>query len=128
MISERILDIDSLPFYEEDKTQLRKLVEYIQSSKIFDGVETYIFGSYVKGSIKNTSDIDILMLSEDDNLRNLRKLKLEIMEYLIEDLDMYLGEDYDLLIYNKSKFEEYCLKENSFEALINSYMCLVERG
>lgn len=128
MLTTRTLDIDSLPFFENDKAKLRTIVEYIKKSHIFNNLDIYIFGSYVKGYIKDSSDIDILILTKENDKRNIRKFKLSIIDNLADNLDIDYGEDYDLMIYNKKDFLRFLEKSNSFESVINSYMCLIERG
>ena len=86
--------------------------------------EIYLFGSYAKRTIKPSSDLDILVLLDEDLDKNtIRKLKWHIEEG-IEDS---IGFEYevDLKIYSKSHF---LLSKQTlgFESAIASYMIKLE--
>ena len=75
-------------------------------------IEFLLFGSIAKGRFKNNSDIDILILIEENkSVRELRKLRHELEDY-IDNLN--LSRDVDIKIYNKERYIELS-KEVSFE-------------
>ena len=71
-----------------------------------------LFGSIAKGKYKNSSDIDILILVDDNkSLSELRKLRHE----LEDDIDaLNLSRSVDIKLYNKNRYIELS-KEISFE-------------
>ena len=71
-----------------------------------------LFGSIAKGKYKNSSDIDILILIDDNkSVSELRKLRYE----LEDDIDnLNLSRSVDIKLYNKNKYIELS-KEISFE-------------
>ena len=71
-----------------------------------------LFGSIAKGKYKNSSDIDILILVNDNkSISELRKLRHEL-EDDIDDLN--LSRSVDIKLYNKDRYIELS-KEISFE-------------
>lgn len=82
--------------------------------------QLFVFGSYAKGCVKKDSDLDLLMLiNEDLDQKELRRLKYEIYDYIEEKLK-YLP-DLDIKLYYKNKFYE-SAKELGFESSISTYM------
>ena len=71
-----------------------------------------LFGSIAKGKYKNSSDIDILILIDDNkSVSELRKLRHE----LEDDIDnINLSRSVDIKLYNKNRYIELS-KEISFE-------------
>lgn len=71
-----------------------------------------LFGSIAKGKYKNSSDIDILILIDDNkSVSKLRKLRHE----LEDDIDnLNLSRSVDIKLYNKNRYIELS-KEISFE-------------
>lgn len=71
-----------------------------------------LFGSIAKGKYKNSSDIDILILIDDNkSVSELRKLRHEL-EDAIDNLN--LSRSVDIKLYNKNRYIELS-KEISFE-------------
>ena len=71
-----------------------------------------LFGSIAKGKYKNSSDIDILILvDENKSISELRKLRHEL-EDDIDDLN--LSRNVDIKLYNKDRYIELS-REISFE-------------
>ena len=71
-----------------------------------------LFGSIANGKYKNSSDIDILILIDDNkSVSELRKLRHEL-EDDIDDLN--LSRSVDIKLYNKNRYIELS-KEISFE-------------
>lgn len=81
--------------------------------------EIYLFGSYAKRKIKEDSDIDLLVLTEDE----LTPKDLKEMRWKIEDA-LYAANDYefemDLKVYTK-KFYESQLNNSYFFIEIEKY-------
>lgn len=75
-------------------------------------VDILLFGSIAKGKYKNSSDIDILILIDDNkSVSELRKLRHE----LEDDIDnLNLSRSVDIKLYNKNRYIELS-KEISFE-------------
>ena len=71
-----------------------------------------LFGSIAKGKYKNSSDIDILILIDDNkSVSELRKLRHE----LEDDIDnLNLSRSVDIKLYNKNRYIELS-KEISFD-------------
>lgn len=71
-----------------------------------------LFGSIAKGKYRNSSDIDILILIDDNkSVSELRKLRHE----LEDDIDnLNLSRSVDIKLYNKNRYIELS-KEISFE-------------
>ena len=71
-----------------------------------------LFGSIAKGKYKNSSDIDILILIDDNkSVSELRKLRHEFED----DIDnLNLSRSVDIKLYNKNRYIELS-KEISFE-------------
>ncbi len=86
--------------------------------------ELYLFGSYAKRKIKQSSDIDMLVLIDEElDKMVLRKLKWQVEEVIEETL----GFEYevDLKLYTKSHFNK--SKETlGFESMIATYMIRLE--
>lgn len=86
--------------------------------------EIYLFGSYAKRKIKPSSDIDILVLLDEElDKTSIRKLKWQVEEYIEEVLQFEY--EVDLKIYTKKHFES--SKETlGFESDIATYMIRLE--
>ena len=101
------------------------VVKDIISKLLFDS-EIYLFGSIAKGKYNKNSDIDILILIEEEKtLKELRTLR-HYIEDKIEDLGLH--NEVDIKIYNKKR---YCTltSEPSFEqAILKDLIDLKEWG
>lgn len=81
------------------------------------GVKIYLFGSIAKGCYSKHSDIDFLILIQDDkSIKELRILRHEV-EDQVENLS--LGRKVDLKLYNESRYRTLCQKP-CFEQVIQS--------
>lgn len=58
-----------------------------------------LYGSWAKGNYKKGSDIDLALVGENINIRDLHKILLELDE-------LYLPYGFDLVIFEKIKNEE----------------------
>lgn len=83
-----------------------------------------LFGSIAKGKYKNNSDIDILILIDDNkSVSELRKLRHE----LEDDIDnLNLSRSVDIKLYNKNRYIELS-KEISFEGDIRKDLIDIRR-
>lgn len=80
-----------------------------------DKAHIYIFGSVAKGRYYQSSDIDVLVLiNEEKTLKELRGLRHEIEDSIC---NLNLSKDIDLKIYTKERFCE-LIKVPSFESAI----------
>ena len=99
--------------YSLDK-DIRNEIIKIRDIFIYRLKNAYIllFGSIAKGKYKNSSDIDILILIDDNkSVSELRKLRHE----LEDDIDnLNLSRSVDIKLYNKNRYIELS-KEISFE-------------
>lgn len=128
MISNRILSsVYNLRYPKEDLDKLDLFLNLVKNKLIHTDIDIYLFGSYAKGRIKDTSDFDIALISKvNGEIKDLHKIKIEIILEVDEKLNLQYGDDFDIKIYTKDRFEE-CLKKGSFfETTINSYMYKVE--
>ena len=86
--------------------------------------DVYLFGSYAKRKIKASSDIDLLVLLEEElDKATIRKLKWKIEEAIEEALQFQY--EVDLKIYTKTHFER-CKETLGFESDIATYMIPLE--
>lgn len=77
----------------------------------FNPKEIYLFGSYAKGVVTQHSDIDICVIIDTDNKRQLtQKIYLEV------ESDM----DFDIVIYTPLEWEKYKEDKATFANIINS--------
>ena len=99
--------------YSLDK-QIRNEIVKVRDTCIYrlKNADILLFGSIVKGKYSNSSDIDILILIDDNkSISELRKLRHE----LEDDIDaLNLSRSVDIKLYNKNRYIELS-KEISFE-------------
>lgn len=86
--------------------------------------EVYLFGSYAKKKIRPESDIDMLVLIQDDlDKMSIKKIKWELEETIEEaTADEY---EVDLKIYTREHFER-SKQVLGFESAISEYMVSLE--
>ena len=83
----------------------------------------YLFGSFAKRKIKPSSDIDLLVLIDQElSLREIRDLRIKLGNDYEEQINF--AYEVDIKIYNKNHFYERANKV-SFEAEIQRYMIKV---
>ena len=99
--------------YSLDK-QIRNEIVKVRDTCIYrlKNADILLFGSIAKGKYRNISDIDILILIDDNkSISELRKLRHE----LEDDIDaLNLSRSVDIKLYNKNRYIELS-KEISFE-------------
>ena len=99
--------------YSLDK-QIRNEIVKVRDTCIYrlKNADILLFGSKAKGKYRNSSDIDILILIDDNkSISELRKLRHE----LEDDIDaLNLSRSVDIKLYNKNRYIELS-KEISFE-------------
>ena len=99
--------------YSLDK-QIRNEIVKVRDTCIYrlKNADILLFGSIAKGKYRNSSDIDILILIDDNkSISKLRKLRHE----LEDDIDaLNLSRSVDIKLYNKNRYIELS-KEISFE-------------
>ena len=105
--------------------RLTLLVNYIKSKLKETDIKVYLFGSYAKGRIKESSDIDLILMSDTLTERELYRLKLDIVLDISDNLGLESGEDFDILIYTTEKFKSCVENKKFFETEVNSYMILL---
>lgn len=94
--------------------QIRNEIVKVRDACIYrlKNADILLFGSIAKGKYKNSSDIDILILvDENKSISELRKLRHEL-EDDIDDLN--LSRNVDIKLYNKDRYIELS-REISFE-------------
>ncbi|MEG0856284.1 MAG: nucleotidyltransferase domain-containing protein [Terrisporobacter sp.] len=124
MISSRVLsDVYSLKYPKMDLDKLNNFLLFIKNQLANLDIDIYLFGSYAKGRIRDGSDFDIVLISRGKiDLKQLHKIKINLILDIDDKLDLHYGDDFDIKIYTKDKFEQ-CLRQSSFfETSINSYM------
>lgn len=110
----RMLDIPKI--YQE---RLKEVYDYFSQS-VFNSYEVYLFGSYVTGQIKETSDMDILLLLDEVIEPKKAKLLRMAIREAYEEKIRYAYE-VDVKVYGKERFYELTQKL-SFESEIAKYM------
>lgn len=115
-------NVYDLKFPKEDLDRLNSVIEYIKSYDFKYDCDMYLFGSFAKGRIKDSSDIDLVMIVDLEDRRLVRRQKLDFMDRMEDAVNLYYGDDFDLLAYPKEVFLNSLRKENSFEQRINNYM------
>ena len=96
--------------YSLDK-QIRNEIVKVRDTCIYrlKNADILLFGSIAKGKYRNSSDIDILILIDDNkSISELRKLRHELEDAL------NLSRSVDIKLYNKNRYIELS-KEISFE-------------
>lgn len=87
--------------------------------KKLNNTEIFLFGSIAKGLYSKNSDIDLLVLiNENKTLKELRELRHEL-EDLIDEMNV--GRNVDIKLYNKDRYEELC-ESPCFERDILKYL------
>lgn len=83
--------VDCLPYSLQTKQKLNALVKLIQESQIIPTM-IVLFGSYARAEYKVGSDLDILILSDDEIPRELRGELCSRFEELNSDLVFYTND------------------------------------
>lgn len=116
----RMLDIPLM--YQE---RLRAVYEYFNQQQ-FEDYEIYLFGSYVTKKMKETSDIDLLILIDEVvEPRRMKALRMEIREAYEEQIKY--AYEVDIKVYGKERFYELTQKL-CFESEIAKYMIPLEEA
>ena len=92
---------------ENIKEQIDNLVDRI---KVFDAKEIILFGSYATGTANEDSDIDLCIITDQNNKR-----KIDLMRELRRAIAPVLEFPVDLLVYSKDEFYERANISSSFE-------------
>lgn len=124
MISKKILSsVYDLKYPKQELNKLQVFFRFVKKQLNNIDVDLYLFGSYANGKIKDTSYIDIVLISKEDiDIHQLQEIKINLILDIDECLNMNYGQDFDIKIYTEEKFIE-CLEKGSvFETSINSYM------
>jgi len=66
-------------------------------------VKIILFGSFARGDYNAESDVDILVLVDDKDLRRYRKERIKIITEYLNNHDMFLS----IRITNNTKFSDY---------------------
>lgn len=120
--------INDLPFtlkperVEEIYYYVNKLNEFIPEGII------YLFGSFSKGRIKESSDIDLLVIlpNRDLSARDRRDKRIDIMRFVDENCDIDRRE-VDVKIYGEIDYKEICTRP-TFESSILKDLILLKGG
>ena len=103
---------------DNHRTLVEEIATMIRSRN--NNIELFLFGSYAKGRVKNTSDIDVLMLTIDGtNKEERRMMRRDIMTYVEEHYDYEV--ELDLKVYDKGEFIKSTFKPG-LEKAISKYM------
>lgn len=115
----KLESFNQLPFSEKRITNIRSFINIVKKYISKDD-ELYLFGSYAKGLIKESSDFDILVLRDLDYYtpKDIHKYKIELFSNICDETDV----EFDLKVYSKTQFKEALNKESFFEKEINEYM------
>lgn len=97
----------------EINNEIQNIIKRIDS--IYKINEIYLFGSYAYGTPTKDSDIDLCIITEDNNisirdmLKNIRKSTVDIV-----------NKPLDILIYTKKQFKERSINESTIEYIISN--------
>lgn len=80
----------------------------------------YLFGSYAKRCIRESSDVDILILDKSINKDNKKDIRIKLRGYIDEKTNYKY--EFDLKLYNIEEFMQFKDIPLSFEQSINEYM------
>lgn len=125
--SKQLGNVYNIDLPKEDLDRLNKVVEFIRLYNFRYNCDVYLSGSFAKGKIKDSSDIDLLMIADIEDKRLVRRQKLDFINMLEDSVKLHYGDDFDLLAYTKETFLKALEKEGSFEQSVNSYMLKIER-
>lgn len=118
---------------ENIKFELEKIVEILTEK--FSPLAIILFGSYVRGTQNSESDIDIAIIANDLNKKNIFRIKQELEIELNKDIDLVNIKDenisdgfrYDVLMTGEVL---YCQDEYKYDmykiAMIREYLELNE--
>lgn len=98
-------------------SNLRKEIVEIKDViiNVIGTAQVYLFGSVAKGKYSRDSDIDLLILIQDDlNVKEIRELR-HMIEDKVEGLN--IDRDVDIKVYNIARYNE-LIKITSFEMAI----------
>ena len=85
------------------RKRLEQLKNYRQTAqKRLGNVEVYVFGSVVENSVTASSDIDLLIITENIDKEEAQKLKASIMESIDAPIELHIT--------SKSSFENWYKK------------------
>ncbi|WFA08243.1 nucleotidyltransferase domain-containing protein [Tissierella sp. Yu-01] len=76
----------------------------------FNPLDIYLFGSHAKGISKKNSDVDICVIINTDNKRQLLQRMLYELDYKF---------DLDIVIYTEDEWHKYCNDTSTFASIIN---------
>lgn len=102
--------------YKLDNNLKEEIIK-VKKATIKNDYEIYLFGSIAKGKYSKNSDIDILILiNEEKNLKELR-----VLRHLIEDEieNLKLTRDVDIKVYSKNRFLELTNKISFEQSILN---------
>ncbi len=96
----------------EINNEIQNLIKRIDS--IYQIKEIYLFGSYAYGTPNKDSDIDICIITEDNNI-SIRDMLKSIRKSTVDIVNKPL----DILIFSKSHFNERSINESTIEYTIS---------
>jgi len=88
-----INNVPLLPYSEQIKNKLNKIIALILEQ--VSPISIILFGSYARGDFKCTSDLDILVLTEDDVERTIRGDICSTLDSLKSDVVFYTVNDFN---------------------------------
>ncbi|MGL4912856.1 MAG: nucleotidyltransferase domain-containing protein, partial [Romboutsia sp.] len=85
----KLESFNQLPFSEERIDNIRSFTNIVKKYMSKDD-ELYLFGSYAKGLIKESSDFDILVLRNIGycTLKDIHKYKIELFSNICDEIDV----------------------------------------
>ena len=94
-----------------------ELINNIHDSLLHLNVcKVILFGSYAKGANTDESDIDLLVVTNDDFIPNSFTQKMEIKMKIANALNpLRKFTDIDLIVYTKPMYERFLALESSFK-------------
>ncbi len=95
-----------------NSNDINRLVHQIINK--FPAKEIFLFGSYAYGNPQNESDIDLCIITEQN------EKKIDLLRQIRRIIAQIADKPVDLLVYNKNEFYERAALKNTFEYKIKN--------
>lgn len=84
-------------------------------NQIYNIKEIYVFGSYAYGTPTKDSDIDICIITEENNIS-----KRELLKTIRRAIIDVVNKPVDILVYSKDEFQDRTINESTIEYKIST--------
>ncbi len=107
------MDLNCLGLCKVLFNQLEELRECLLNYSA--NIDVYLYGSFCKRNVRDSSDIDILVLWDKKVFEDCFDLEMYV-------IDNFNTRDVDIMNYSRERFYELSLAEGTFEKSISDYM------